>query len=171
MTWFFFHTVHFVCHKTQCGTLPKAHILMGYERMHTQTHTPGLLAVICIRRAICLRSDRGYPNKRLAWDFLPPPSFFIFFLSGPSLSVRKKKKKTRNIFEKLFHLKWRVHCYSDVFLLLLYLYAEKQMTSVRFERKDKKKHTLKPAKCRKHFLSSPPVSTDQFWLNTDMHEL
>lgn len=129
---------------------------MGWEHMHTQTHTPGLLAVICIRRAICLRSDRGYPNKRLAWDFLPPPSFFIFFLSGPSLSVRKKKKQ--EIFlEKPFHLKWRVHCYSDVFLLLLYLYAEKQMTSMRFERKDKKKHSLKPAKCRQHFLSPPSL--------------
>ena len=52
-------------------------------------HRPGLLAVICISRAICLRSDSGYPNKRFeAWDFLLPGSFFTFFLSGPSLSKR-----------------------------------------------------------------------------------
>lgn len=58
-----------------------------------QADQPGLLAVICIRRAICLRSDRGYPNKRLgACGFLLPVSFFTFFLSGPSLSATKPRK-------------------------------------------------------------------------------
>lgn len=72
--------------------------------MRGQAHIPGLLAVICMRRAICLRSDRGYPNKRLgACDFLPPASFFTFFFSGTSLSTinrrstrfRKDKNKAK----------------------------------------------------------------------------
>lgn len=65
------------------------------DKVRGRVHKPGLLAVICIRRAICLRSDSGYPNKKLgAWDFLPPASFFTFFLSGPSLSVTRMSLET-----------------------------------------------------------------------------
>lgn len=34
--------------------------------------------------------------------------------------------------------------------------------------KDKKKHSLKPVKCKEHFLS---LSSGKFQRNTDMHEL
>lgn len=92
-------------------------------KVRGQAHKPGLLAVICIRRAICLRSDRGYPNKRLAWDFLPPASFFTFFLSGPSLSATKPRKMLESGKKTgQFHFKQQSHRQCDaVFLLPLYL--------------------------------------------------
>ena len=69
-----------------------------------------------------------------------------------------------------FHSKQQFHRHSDtVFLHLLYLHAKKQMTSMRFEIGDKeRKHSLKPAKCRRH-SSSPPSqapSVGCYWTQT-----
>lgn len=141
--------------------------------MRGRVHKPGLLAVICIRRAICLRSDSGYPNKKLgAWDFLPPASFFTFFLSGPSLSVTrmsletnyKKNHQKRSSFTRCNFIVTASHFPLP---LVSVEHAEKQMTSMRFKTKKKQTvkktkqkqkgrwHSLKPAKCPWH-SSGPP---------------
>lgn len=152
--------------------------------MRGRVHKPGLLAVICIRRAICLRSDSGYPNKKLgAWDFLPPASFFTFFLSGPSLSVTRMSLETnyKKTPKKVVFYKMQLHCDCIAFFLFpLYLLSaqrnrwqawglKQKKQTVKKTKTNRRWHSLKPAKCPWH--SSGPPQSPVGCLNTDMREL
>lgn len=88
---------------------PQCRLSVHRRRGLNDKHAPGLLtdssAVICMSKATCCRSERGYParipgipipNGKLAFRVLVG-SFLMRFRSGPGFSVTREERSKVNI--------------------------------------------------------------------------